>query len=198
MSKRITFEDLEVRQFGYLTLLSNETVGINKVQVKCICGKEKLVLWNNLKRGMTKSCGCKRAVNKHEHSDEPIYRVWRSMVGRCCYPTDLNYHYYGGRGIKVYQPWRDSFEKFYADNIDEYAQGLELDRFPDRNGNYEPGNVRWVTHLDNMRNTRRCKLSLEIAREIRASKESAVVLAEKYNIVPNAIWQVRRNETWKE
>ena len=31
----------------------------------------------------------------------------------------------------------------------------ELDRYPNNNGNYAPGNVRWATRGMNMRNTRR-------------------------------------------
>jgi len=32
---------------------------------------------------------------------------------------------------------------------------MELDRYPDNDGNYEPGNVRWATRVEQMNNTRR-------------------------------------------
>lgn len=31
-------------------------------------------------------------------------------------------------------------------------QGMSLDRWPDKEGNYEPGNVRWATHSEQNHN----------------------------------------------
>lgn len=52
----------------------------------------------------------------------------------------------------MYQPWFDSYEKFLADN-GECPPGCEIDRYPNPEGNYEPGNVRWATRSQQMRNT---------------------------------------------
>ena len=51
-------EDLTGRRFGRLVVIEkvNEP-GKAKYKVRCDCGREKIVLADNLKRGMTKSCG---------------------------------------------------------------------------------------------------------------------------------------------
>ena len=67
---------------------------------------------------------------------------------------------YGGRGIVVCQRWRESFENFIADmGIPE--PHLSIDR-KDVNGNYEPGNCRWATALEQSQN-KRSKAELEAA-----------------------------------
>lgn len=75
------------------------------------------------------------------------------MRSRCERPNHRAYKYYGGRGIKVCDRWR-KFENFLADMGDK-PKGKEIDRYPDKNGNYEPGNCRWATRAQQMDNTRR-------------------------------------------
>jgi hypothetical protein len=67
-------------------------------------------------------------------------------------PKASSYEYYGARGISVCSRW-DSFENFYADMGDP-PEGMSLDRYPDVNGNYEPGNCRWATGEEQARNRR--------------------------------------------
>lgn len=51
-------EDLQGVRFGALTVLTKvEGAGKARYKVRCDCGREKIVLADNLKRGMTKSCG---------------------------------------------------------------------------------------------------------------------------------------------
>lgn len=84
-----------------------------------------------------------------------IYRVWGNMVQRCTNPNLDRYKDYGGRGITVCDRWLNSFEAFYAD-VGDRPDDMFLDRI-DNDGNYEPGNVRWVTRAQSNLNTRRCK-----------------------------------------
>jgi hypothetical protein len=112
----------------------------------------------NLKRGPI--------VNRvHGHGGRaqrrsPTYRTWDKMIQRCTNKNDDHYSYYGGRGINVCERWR-KFENFLADMGERPigpGRGFTIDRFPDKNGNYEPGNCRWATWKEQMNNTRRNKL----------------------------------------
>ena len=65
------------------------------------------------------------------------------MIERCENPKNSRYPDWGGRGIKVCERWRSSYENFLAD-MGERPEGTTLGRFGDV-GNYEPSNCEWQT-----------------------------------------------------
>lgn len=84
------------------------------------------------------------------------YITWQSMMQRCGDPNADQYPLYGGRGIKVCDQWR-SFEAFLAD-MGERPPGTTLDRYPNNDGHYEPGNCRWATNKQQGRNRRQNRI----------------------------------------
>lgn len=89
----------------------------------------------------------------HGQHGTPAYISWQSMCQRCSNPKGKRAALYIGRGIKVCERWRTSFENFLAD-MGKRPEGCSLDRFPDNDGNYEPGNVRWATASQQSNNRR--------------------------------------------
>ena len=93
----------------------------------------------------------------HGLSGLPEYRAWQTMRLRCTEPSNAAYPNYGGRGIKVCDRWLNSVQAFVDDMGRKPSPAHELDR-RDNNGNYEPGNCRWVLRKVNDRNRRGCRL----------------------------------------
>lgn len=85
-----------------------------------------------------------KRVTKHGYSKSPEYRTWRGMKTRCYNANSREYANYGGRGIVVCSQWKDSFSAFIDYVGPKPSAKHSLDRI-NNDGNYEPGNVRWVT-----------------------------------------------------
>lgn len=131
---------------------------------QCDCGVTALVWADHLMRGRSKSCGCVRdkatAERSLTHGNSrpgrvtPEYRAWCYIITRCTNPNAKSYRYYGARGITICDTWRNSFEAFLADVGPRPSDKHSIDRIDVQKG-YEPGNVRWATKTEQMRNTRR-------------------------------------------
>lgn len=130
---------------------------------RCICGREKMVWWHNLRYGLSKAChGCsmRKTMTKHAatagRKEGRLYKAWKSMKWRCSSNNLEDKPDYFERGIRVCEEWANSFPAFRNWALaNGYRDDLTLDRWPDNNGNYEPGNCRWATTEQQARNTRR-------------------------------------------
>jgi hypothetical protein len=89
----------------------------------------------------------------HGGNGTPEYIAWKSMKARCFLPGVAQFKDYGGRGITVCAEWIADFASFLAHVGTRPGPGFSLDRI-NNDGNYEPGNVRWATRLEQTHNRR--------------------------------------------
>lgn len=179
-----------------------------RVVCVCDCGTEKVVNLNNLRRGLSKSCGClrdelapQRGV-RHGHSRKgsrsPEYSVWVGMLGRCYLSHRPGFADYGGRGITVCDRWRfgeggvTAFECFLSDMGTRPSLAHSIER-TNNHGNYEPSNCRWATGVEQSRNTRRNRIV-----EINGKKMALAEAIERFSPVSRSTVHSRFNYGWSD
>lgn len=179
--------DLAGQRFGRLTAVSRQPsrAGHTHWLFVCDCGALKVANLHNVTSGRSQSCGCwsrektARRNSTHGHTRDgrvtPTFGVWRAMRARCSNPATKSYQDYGGRGISVCERWTD-FAAFLAD-MGEAKGGCEIDRI-DNDGNYEPGNCRWVPRAENVLNRRNT-----IMVEIDGQRLPLAVVARQYGVL---------------
>ena len=136
---------------------------VPRIPCSCkVCGKIRMVKPSVLADGKGSYCSkpC-RAIGiathgetRSGHQKSPEYMAWVSIKTRCLNPNDLHYPNYGGRGITICAAWKNDFNAFLAYVGRRPSARHSIDRFPDNNGNYEPGNVRWATPMEQGHNRR--------------------------------------------
>jgi len=184
MTKRVIFEG---QIYGELTVVKSlgKSTGTTKYECKCSCGKVVGVRGRNLTIGKTKSCGCKTseykkvASTKHGLYDLRVYRIWRGMMARCENLEHKHYKYYGGKGIKVCDEWRDlnRFYKYWG----EIEPPLTIERF-DSEGDYEPANCKLATPKEQANNR-----SSNCILEYKGKKMTIVQWADYLGVKPATI-----------
>ena len=157
--------DLTGKRYGELVVIKradNTTKGLATWECLCDCGNTTIVKGSSLRSGITKSCGCRRSKVKptlrHGMSHTRLYYVWNNIKKRCYEKTNPAYKNYGGRGIKMCDSWKDSFESFaeWAKNSG-YSDTLTIERI-NVNGNYCPENCTWIPGNEQQNNRTTCQL----------------------------------------
>jgi hypothetical protein len=183
-------KELIGQEFGRLTIIGLSDKKVPKrvfVECLCSCGEIITVNYHHLVSGHTQSCGCLKielqTIHGHAKRDKKskLYETRSNILQRCYNPKNKFYYLYGGRGIRVYGKWRESFIYFKEDVLREIGpcplDKDTLDRI-DSDGHYEPGNIRWATRKEQTRNT-----SQNVWYELDGERHIQVDFLKKLNIV---------------
>lgn len=73
------------------------------------------------------------------------------MKQRCYNPNEINFKYYGGKGITVCDRWLESYKNFKEDMEQGYTNDMQIDRIDPDKG-YCKDNCRWATRQQNQQN----------------------------------------------
>ena len=190
--------DLIGRKFGRLTVVLLDDISQQKHNkrwiCRCDCGQTTTVYGCNLKRGMTRSCGCLRKEitleTKMVHGHSPrsghskTYVAWKHLLGRCNNPNDKDYKSYGGRGITVRERWlgKNGFVYFLEDMGEPPTKNHSIDRINNNKGYYKE-NCRWATLKQQLRNRSNNRLITH-----NNTTQCLSAWAEEYNISYGLLW----------
>lgn len=177
------------------------------IKTICECRTEKDCDYYSVKYGKIQSCGCLNRelsgnrARKHGLSQTPLYAVWFAMLERCRNPLHEEYHRYGAKGVEVCDEWKDNPKPFIDWALaNGYNKGLQIDRFPNNEGNYEPGNCRFATPKENSRNKRNGILDANkvfIIRNLwRMGAFTQKELAGIYHVSKSSIGHITTNRSW--
>lgn len=139
---------------------------------------------------------------------QPIeYQIWAAIKQRCFNKKHPKYKNYGGRGITMHPAWAESYMAFFEHVGPRTSDQHTLDRI-DNDGSYVPGNVRWATRTEQMRNTRVTRMILfegkmtplpEVAERIGMSRKRLQARLDSGMSVEEAIWRpVERGSLYYE
>jgi hypothetical protein len=86
-----------------------------------------------------------------------LYSLWKNIMNRCYNPKHNSYKNYGGRGIIMYEPWKNDKKLFfdYIINVIGHRPSPQhsIDRI-DPDDNYLPGKLSWADRTQQTHNRR--------------------------------------------
>ena len=196
--------DITGKRYGKLVAIKLDHIERTKTGTvhywlyRCDCGNEKVIRKGEVSQGGSQSCGCylkESAGNRnrtHGGTNTRLYHTYKDMKRRCYNPKFKAYKDYGGRGITICQEWLSDFLNFKKWSLESgYKDNLTIERI-DFNGNYEPGNCKWIPLKEQTYNTRK-NIFIYVNNEKHCIKEWAEILNIKYS---KLIYHIKKNKNY--
>ena len=156
---------------GTLTVIAFDSLRNNRSywKVQCDCGVVKTMRVDGMHDYSTcDKCKAEKQRQRmltHGETKTSLYSTWRGIKARCYKPRSNSYENYGGRGIKMFEAWKNSYETFR---------------------DYVPSNIRWAD-TETQANNKRVNHLLELDGEILNAKQWSNRLGIKYSTIMNRI-----------
>jgi len=141
--------DITGIKYSNFTAISHE--GYGNWKFRCDCGNIVIKKAFDVKKGKIKACskGCRTGMpSKH-----PLYNTWRSIRRRCYGINSTSYKYYGARGIKMCESWKNNFWTFVKDMGEKPLENSSVERL-NNDQDYSKENCIWATPEEQASNKR--------------------------------------------
>lgn len=187
-------KDMSGKVFGHLTVLQRVSSDDKKRArwlCQCDCGRTVIAVGAMLRCGHIRSCNANIHRQKYGGTYKKLYKLYSAMSQRCFNPNNSQFKDYGGRGITMCEEWRNNYNAFRKWALlsgyreETLPNGLNkwtIDRI-NVNGNYEPGNCRWITCQEQQLNKRD-----NVVITYKGETKTATEFAKQYNIPAHNLW----------
>lgn len=178
-------------------------------RLRCDCGNIYEARNSHLRAGLIVSCGCyfrelmSSIKRTHGMSGTPEYDSWAGALQRCYNPNDSHFAQWGGRGIKMCEGLRESFENFFM-LLGAKPKGRLLDRINNDGGYWcgkcdectrhdWPMNLQWCTDMKSRRNKQQ-----SIFFTVRGIKACLMDLCDHFGMTKHyrRVWTRIRKHKW--
>ena len=184
--------ELTQQRFGRLVAIAPAGVDRHRNRLwvwHCDCGKQITRPASAMRKGVQVSCGCHKDERSRERAVHGMwktrtYKAWLGIKYRTGGADPHSFDNYAGRGITMFDGWRESFELFLKD-MGGCPAGMTIER-TDNDKGYFPGNCCWATQHDQTRNTRRT-IRVNVGGVEYCLKDACALMGRNYDKVRSRI-----------
>ena len=132
--------------------------------------------------------------------EKRLRNIFDGIKSRCYNPNHGGYKRYGGRGIIVCKEWLSDSNLFIDYALKNgWSQGKHTNRI-NNDGNYEPGNVNFISSHENCQNTSLTQINPDLVYKIldlyHKEKRSMNKISHQLSLGINAVSSVVNMKTW--
>jgi len=131
-------------------------------------------------------------VQDSQKPERLLRRIWNNINARCNKKSDIQYHRYGGRGIKVEWSCYDNFRKdMLSCFVESIKNGKSTIERIDNNKSYSKDNCKFADMIEQSNNRRD-----NVVIEWNGKKQTIAQWAKEYGIRYKTLWKRVQSYKW--